>query len=190
MVVGTLPAHAVIIASDDFTYADGALEGSNGGSGWTGAWAKRPGTNTDAVNSGVASVFGNNSAVFDNQGASYRTMTEVIGDDENDVWIMVDMQRTSGAQTSAFVVFGLTFGAPPATGDPTGAYFVGEEWGSSSWGVTGTNIAGSDSTTMGTLVLHVNVATGDNELWLNPTSGQDLPAADVTKNDANNSRTL
>ena len=31
-------AFATPIASDDFTYADGALAGNNGGSGWGGAW--------------------------------------------------------------------------------------------------------------------------------------------------------
>ncbi len=44
---------AVPIASESFSYADGALAGSNGGSGWAGAW-----TGGGTTSSGVATING------------------------------------------------------------------------------------------------------------------------------------
>ena len=51
-------ASAVLIASEDFVYPDGALSGNNGGTGWGGAWAGA-GTVASQQNQTATSAFGN-----------------------------------------------------------------------------------------------------------------------------------
>lgn len=177
-------ANAAVVASDDFTYADGALAGASGGSGWAGAWAKRPGTNTDAVATGVGSVTGDNSAVFDNQGASYRTISGGAIS-TGDIWISVDMARTDANGTaSSFVGFGLLAGAPPATGDPLlgTSLYVGETWAGATWDLqrgavaTGTGA----TTTMTNLVVHIDFTGGAIDLLVAPNKLAAPGAADAS----------
>ncbi len=70
----TLSAHAglVTVASDNFGYANGALAGQTGGTGWTTAWASRGGA--PAVN-GAALLFTAN-----NSNAAYRSLALTSSD--------------------------------------------------------------------------------------------------------------
>ena len=66
---------AAIIASDDFTYAPGALAGQNGGTGWAGAWSAVAATTVadpavDLVDDRTASFAGNNDNAASRQLAS------------------------------------------------------------------------------------------------------------------------
>lgn len=185
-------ASAAIIASDDFTYADGALAGQNGGTGWASAWANRIGNgvgNTDqgdAVTSGVATVFGDNSAVFDDQGTTYRTLASTVNA-TGSVWISIDMAFTAGKGTDSFVSLQFRTGAPGATGDPTVSpgWRVGDEWTGSNWAVGNNDTTMIDSgfstptVSLDTLLVHINYDLGTSALWVNPTEGQNLGAADA-----------
>ena len=66
-------AHATIIASDDFNYADGALTGNNGGTGWSGAY-------TDGGNSLLvaSSQIDETGAVPGEVGVNFRGISQVI----------------------------------------------------------------------------------------------------------------
>ena len=188
-------ASAAIIASDDFSYADGALSGQNGGTGWATAWADRS-TLTgnavvdagDAVTSGVATVFGDNSGVFDDQGTTFRTLSSSIGG-SGDIWLSIDMSFTSGAATDSFVSFQFRNGAPPATGDPTdgaqGAWRIGDEWTGTNWAVssnsTGASTTGTASTgALDTLLVHIDYTAGTSSLWINAADGTTLGAPDAS----------
>jgi hypothetical protein len=92
-------AHAQVIASDDFSYSDGALAGNNGGTGWADAWAG----DDLAVVGGVAVM--STDSTYPN---TTRTLSAVAVDD---VWIRVTMQKTvSTASLDAFGGIGLFLG--------------------------------------------------------------------------------
>ncbi len=184
---------AAIIASDDFNYTDGALAGQNGGTGWASAWENRIGNgagNTDqgdAVTSGVATVFGDNSAVFDDQGTTYRNLTSTVAA-SGSVWVSVDMAFTEGLSTSSFVSLQFRTGDAPATGDPTdnanGAWRVGNEWTSLNWSVStntlnSTTTTPTSSTALDNLLVHIDYTAGTSSLWVNSVDGVPLGAADA-----------
>ena len=177
-------ASAVLIASDDFTYADGALTGQTGGTGWASAWEKRGGTNTDAVASGVGSATGDNSAVFDNQGATFRNLSSTVAA-TGVTWVTVDMAFSAGAHGTAFAAIFLGMGDPPATGDPTGGagWSVGEQWASSEWSIGSSSYSGitasTDAAALDTLLFKVDHDAGTTELWVNAADGA-LGVADAT----------
>ena len=179
-------ASASVIASDDFTYADGALSGQNAGTGWASAWEKRGGTNTDAVTSGVGSATGDNSAVFDNQGVTYRTLSSTVTA-TGVTWVTVDMAFTAGNGGSSFIAIYLGLGDPPPAGDPTGGgqWSVGEQWGSTNWGVgsgaDSTVPVSTDAAALHTLLFKIDHDAGKTDLWVNAADGA-LGAADSTNN--------
>lgn len=87
----TSPVHAVVIASEDFSYADTAdLDGLTGGSGFSGAWAA--GDGLYAISGGEAVGTGNYTRTFDAAATAEWANGGVI-------WGSFDMQVSSGTIT-------------------------------------------------------------------------------------------
>lgn len=82
--------HASIIASDDFTYADGALTGNRGGIGFSGAWITAFGAGNGIV-SGVAEAQGS--------GGNFRGLSSAFGI-TGELWVTFDFGKIVGTANS------------------------------------------------------------------------------------------
>lgn len=189
--IGT--AHAAIVASDSFTYANGALAGQNGGTGWTGNWATSsppvvtvasalpgPPPGGDApMTGGVLSFTGNN------DDAATRSLSTISAN----VWVEFLFQFDSGAINNNDFL-GLWLGA--SSGSHTSVPNMGLKANCGA-GVTATTTCTADlfARTTGTggaftkdivigqtyrLVGHLQKVSSTNynrfDLWIDPTAAQ------------------
>ena len=175
--IGT--SSAVILASDDFTYADGPLAGNNGGTGWASAWEVRPLALVDTIVGGQAVVGGDNSLVFDQQATSYRNLATPVAA-VGEVWMSVDLGFTSGgSDPNAFI--GITFrsGDPADFGDPTDrGWRVGDDWDGVADGFTVEGGAdgvatqsGFPSSVVSKVVVLIDYNLGSTSMWIDPANG-------------------
>ncbi|MEI6892813.1 MAG: PEP-CTERM sorting domain-containing protein [Pontiella sp.] len=119
LAVGT---QAAIIAQDDFSYADGALTGQSGGSGFSDAWSTAFGTGNH-IESGVAQSQGT--------GGNIRTLNSEWGS-SGTVWFTFDFGTSVDQNTFA----GLSFFAD-TNGDVgrTERVLIGDRSGADVWGI-------------------------------------------------------
>lgn len=110
-------AMGAVIASDDFSYADGNLEGNNGGTGFSGAWFNAFGGDVNVV-SGVA-IKGASS------GGDFRELSSAFGN-TGEIWVSFDFQVPADVNTFA----GLSF----FTGGSE-KFLIGDRFGSDVWGI-------------------------------------------------------
>jgi hypothetical protein len=191
--------NAALNAYDGFTgYAAGDLTGSNGGSGWSGAY-------TDTGNSTITDATGlNRSGLMteagsartnDGSGATtlnFRNLSSIFGDDETETWISFLGRRNGPTVTNLFagVSFYNTNGAGTADGEVS---FASTTSGTLVWRILDLGGAVSTNTTVGIasdvtdlLVAQIvwNVpdgtlaGTGDDAVYLyvNPALGGAPPA--------------
>lgn len=134
-------SQAAVLVSEDFSYANGSLNGQSGGTGFSNAW-----TSTTNVSGGVAT--GNAS--------STRTLSTSFGT-TGTVWVSFDWGYTSTPSEGASFG-GLTFYA--GTGPESEKQLVGNTWpgvGHDRWGTNGATIS---------LVSSVGMKTGVAKITL------------------------
>ena len=153
-------SQAIVLVSEDFGYSDGALNGQNGGTGFSGAW-----TSTTNVTSGVAT--GNN--------VSTRTLSATVGS-SGTLWLSFDWGYL--VKPTEFNSYGgLTFFAGPTERFLIGNTFPGAG-GFDVWQMNDGGPNGSAKTTvtnypgMKTGVARVTLgvgATSTVDLWVGST---------------------
>ena len=89
VLIGAHHASGAIIASDDFTYVEGDLDGNSGGTGWSGAWGSGGGSGASSVN---IDVNASGEVVANSAGRTSRLLTSPLGADGTTVYIGVDMK--------------------------------------------------------------------------------------------------
>lgn len=149
-------AFGAVIAEDDFSYADGALAGANGGSGWAGAWSTAFGGGMD-VASGVATDTGSSGSI--------RTLATPFGT-SGEIWISFDFQFTNPAAN--------TFGGLSLFRSGAEVALFGDGYQQKLWGISSPSGGPISNTTsepfaMKTAVvkLTINDGSGDlAEIWV------------------------
>ena len=86
MLIGTASS-AAIIASDDFSYAAGDLEGNNGGTGWGGDWGSGGGAGAGSVE-----VNASGEAAVTAAKRTSRLLASPLGADGTTAYIGVDLK--------------------------------------------------------------------------------------------------
>lgn len=190
----TVPmAGAALVAYDGFAdYANGALAGNNGGSGWSNAWATNNGTvnvtaNGLSYSAGSITVGGNSQAASivgasNNGSVATRQFTNITG---SEVWFSLLVQPNgSGGDDFIQLYVGTNnnFNNSGAVGD------LSSNGNSNSWGARVRAGAGDSGTDVGntalvdgtTVLLVGHISTGGTsgatgiydllQLWVNPTS--------------------
>ncbi len=90
-------SQAVVLVSEDFSYADGSLAALNGGTGWGGAWGNLTLPTQNA--SGTNIVSGGQLLVGDAAGTStatsqiFRPLATEFGTDGTSIWVTITHQR-------------------------------------------------------------------------------------------------
>ena len=142
---------AAPIASDDFTYADGALKGQNGGSGFSNAWS----SSTDVAGGVVVSGGGNNPS-FRNLSSAFPTTGAV--------WLSFDWgHNTSGVDYGGVTLF--------TSGSEVG--LIGDVY-TGTWLVDGAAASSVSSlASLKTGVVRITLGAGVDDdtidLWVGPT---------------------
>jgi len=148
-------ATAAVIASEDFTYADGALAANNGGTGWAGAWTDVSG-NAATVAGGVGQT---------NFGQAERTLSSTV-DVTGGVWIRATVQKTdTDGVAGSFGGIGLFNGGAEA--GLIGNFWPGvatDAWGAGPNGAQG-EIAGDLVTSLSDVVVFIDDT--QTLLWVN-----------------------
>lgn len=166
-------ARAAIIASDDFGYADGPLAGSNGGTGWAGAWTDFNGTPA-TVTGGAAQVSFTAAGGF----AASQADRFIGAGALTSAWIRFTAQKTASLGISdSFGGIGLFEGGSEK--GLIGNYWPGvavDAWGAGSNGSQG-EVAGELVTTLSDVVVYVDGA--ETKLWVNNNPAS-LGAPDAT----------
>lgn len=112
-------AQAVILLEETFDYADGALDGQNGGVGFSGAWAAGP-----TVTSGEAVVSGD--------GNSLRTLDFTFGN-TGELWGKFDLDVPADENSYAGLSF---FSTSTGLSGRTEKALIGDRFGSDVWGIS------------------------------------------------------
>ncbi|WP_439536026.1 PEP-CTERM sorting domain-containing protein [Methyloversatilis sp.] len=101
---------AAIIASDDFSYATGALNGANGGTGWGGGWSA---TGAASVSDPAVDLDGNRAASFtSNAGnAAHRALSSTFTGDSVFVSFFIQVATGSNIGNNDFLGLWLQNGA-------------------------------------------------------------------------------
>ncbi len=149
-----------IIAEENFDYADGALAGNNGGSGWTGAWTDYDGTAPTVVG-GVAQLS------FSGAGWQSSQADRYLNAPLTSAWIRATVQKTVTAGNGAsFGCIGLFEGG--AERGLIGNFWPGvavDAWGAGPNGSQG-EIAGKLVTTLSDVIVYIDAT--ETKLWVNP----------------------
>jgi hypothetical protein len=152
-------SHAAIIVSEDFNYADGSLNGQNGGTGFSGSWSS-----TTNVTGGVAV----------GTEPSFRSFSTVFAD-SGTIWISFDWGY-SAKPSEGNSYGGLTF-YEGGFGPGTERFLIGNTWpgsGHDLWQMNGNSSPTVELNypVMQTGVAKITLGTGSNstvELWVGPT---------------------
>jgi len=155
------PARAQIIASDDFSYPDGNLNGDNGGTGWTGAWIG----NTY----GTPTVAGGQ-AVISSSGTDARRILPSFQGPGTVVWLRYDGQQFTSASAG---VTNKTFGGLNIVNGGSSVGLIGKAWpGPYRWTlVAGSDVKVSKQSTLSASSLYARITTTNTmtmDLWVNP----------------------
>lgn len=145
--LGAAAASAAVIATEDFTYADGPLAGQNGGVGFAGAW-----TGSSNVASNQADVSGSN---------SFRDLAATLGSHGSEVWGSVDILHPAADTFGGLSLFAPTAGGP---GNRTERLLIGDGFNQDVWGISapGHSIFNSAS------ALDDTIKTGVFQIVFNP----------------------
>jgi len=152
-------SHAAIIVSEDFSYADGSLNGQNGGTGFSGSWSSTTNV-TGGVSVGTEPSFRSFSTVFADSGT---------------IWISFDWGY-SAKPSEGNSYGGLTF-YEGGFGPGTERFLIGNTWpgsGHDLWQMNGNSSPTVELNypVMQTGVAKITLGTGSNstvELWVGPT---------------------
>jgi len=188
-------AHAVLIAYEGFNYSSGlALNGLNGGSGFSSGWVENAAANVDTTSPGLSfpnlTVSGNAASLVPTTGAGHSTRSLSSSIDSGTLYVSYLIDPTTLVQ-STFTGM-ILFNSLDAQ-----AVFFGKNSGVANWSMSGIGITGNlQSTTavvedtLNLLVLRVDFnASGVNErirFYLNPVPGSlepSTPAIDVIAGD-------
>ncbi|PAW79089.1 MAG: hypothetical protein B9S32_03800 [Verrucomicrobia bacterium Tous-C9LFEB] len=91
VLLGTVSLEAGVLLQEDFTYANGGLNGKNGGTGWNGAWSVGTnGTGTWSVADGTAGVSGDKDTW-----ATRNLATPIISSSLNTFYFSFSLQVTA-----------------------------------------------------------------------------------------------
>lgn len=178
-----IPPHAgaATIATDDFSYANGNLAGSNGGTGWSTTWTNTEGTAT--VADGMANV-----AATPGQQATRVLSAAQSG--TATIWIRFD-----GRQSTTLAGTTDSYGGLSLYNGGTEQLLIGKAWpGPYEWraGTGGTMVGPSSpvpTLSLTTVLARVTLNSAGNdslEVWLNPAdmgSEGALGAAQITRSD-------
>jgi len=178
----SLPAVAAVLATDNFSYADGSLAGNNGGSGWSTTWTNASGTTATAL-SGEANITSTPGSEVARTLAAAQSGTATI-------WILFEAQQftTLSGSTNSFGGFGLYNGS-------TEQLLIGKAWpGPYEWRAgTGGGLVGPASPvstlSLTSVLARVTLNASGNDVldvWFNPadiSSEVALGAASITRTD-------
>ena len=167
---------AQIIASDDFSYSDGNLNGDNGGTGWAGPWVG----NTY----GTPTVAGGQ-AVINSSGMDAHRVVSVFQGSNRVSWLHFAAQQFTTASTGGT---NNTFGGLDIYKGGTELGLIGKAWpGPYRWTLaTIGNTQVSTQSTLSASVLYACITTSTTntmtmDLWINPANPS---AIDTVKPDA------
>jgi MYXO-CTERM domain-containing protein len=159
-------ASAELLMSEDFNYANGALAGNSGGTGWGWEWENTSANDVDVFNGAATFTYFNNGG-YTGSGAT-RWLGTWYGDDESDLWLRATVHKTqdNGSYDS--------FGGIGFYADGNEVGLLGNFWpgsGPNAWGAGfGGGVAESASafvTDLSDVVAHINFSTGAIEVWIN-----------------------
>ena len=175
---------AVSVASaavtESFEYAEGSLNGLNGGTGWSGAWGNSgyTVTNPGLIYPGITDA-GNKVTSGSNSGTLFRGVSETFGTEGTSWYVSFIGQKLTADDVSRF--FGVAL--YNSGGE---AVLIGQSSGSPNWGIAkGPTISASavSSQQEALLVAKIDSKTGNDDitLWINPDLSQpeaaNLPSA-------------
>jgi len=145
-------SQAEVLVSEDFTYANGALNGQNGGTGFSAAWSNS--TSVNVTGGAVVSTGGNN--------PSFRNLSTAFGN-SGTLWVSFDW----GHNTGAVGYGGLTLWAGLTEVGLIGDVYNGT-WQVNGAGASSTSALSSLKTGVARITLGAG-ATSTIDLWVGPT---------------------
>jgi hypothetical protein len=164
------PPPEPVPAVDDFSYADGALAGNNGGTGWAGPWTDNAGTPATVVGGVAQTSF---------TGAGSSQIQRDLSSAMSSAWIRATVQKTATLGISE------SYGGIGLYDGGTERALIGNFWpgvAADAWGA-GTNgsqgeIAGELVTTLSDVIVYVDGT--ETKLWVNPADPANLGVPEAT----------
>lgn len=178
-VIGVVTSASAAVV-ESFDYAEGSLNGLNGGTGWGGAWGNSAYTiTTPGLTYPGISDSGNKATSGSNSGTLFRGVSDTFGTEGTSWYVSFIGQKLTADDASRF--FGVAL--YNSGGE---AVLIGQSSGAPNWGIAkGPTVSSSvvSSQTEALLVARIDSKPGNDDitLWVNPDLSQpeaaNLPSA-------------